>query len=75
MTEYLLDPLRHLLEQFIAGRVAERIVDLLEAVEVKQHDRAAALGLSKGRESLSEQPRHAVAVGKPGQLVILRHTL
>jgi hypothetical protein len=35
--------LRHLLEQRIAGRMAKRIIDLLEAVEIEQQDAAGAV--------------------------------
>jgi hypothetical protein len=35
------DALRRFLQQLVAGRVAERVVDVLEAVEVEEHDREA----------------------------------
>jgi hypothetical protein len=57
------------LEQAIAGRVAERIVDLLEAVEVEQRD--ADLAAVVGEQALEPHP-HGVAVGEPGELVEMR---
>ncbi len=39
----MMKPVGHLLEQFIACLMAERVVDLLEAVEIDHHHRAASL--------------------------------
>src|SRR3546814_13851718 len=52
--------------------MAERVVDLLEPVEVDQHDRARALLLREGRERRVELFRDVEAVGEPGQRVIER---
>ena len=46
MADHLLQPRRELLEQFIARRMTERIVDLLEAVEIEHHQGAALFGIA-----------------------------
>src|SRR3546814_7364965 len=64
--------LRDLFQQRVARRMAERVVDLLEPVEVDQHDRARALLLRERRERRVELFRDVEAVGEPGQRVIER---
>ena len=64
---------RDLDEQQVTDMMAERVVDLLEVVEVEQHDRKRALvevdtGLAQARE---EQR----AVGQAGQRVVQRLVL
>ena len=63
----------HLLEQGIAGCVAQRIVDLLEAIEVDQHDRARAALLRPECQRAFEQLRHAATVEQAGQRIMHRH--
>ena len=64
--------LRDLLEQVVARRVAERVVDLLEAVEIEHHQRAAALGRLVGGQRGGQPLDHAVAIGQTGQRIVLR---
>src|SRR3546814_11473589 len=61
-----------LLEQFVAGLVAERVVDRLEAIEIEQEQRGRAIGATRLGESLIERPLHLLEVGEPGQLVEAR---
>ena len=65
----LLEPARDLDEQLVAAGVPEGVVDLLEAVDVEQHqaDRVAGARARGGRafEALVEQP----SVRQPGQRV------
>ena len=64
---------RHLLQQDIAGGVSARIVNLLKAVNVQNHhpeQRIVAFRALHGRIDAVEQQ---VAVGQPGEGVILRH--
>src|SRR3546814_15765682 len=63
-----------LLEQFVAGLVAERVVDRLEAIEIEQEQRGRAIGAPRLGERLIERPLHLLAVGEPGQLVEARHS-
>src|SRR3546814_19685890 len=56
-----LKPLCDLLEQFVAGLVAERVVDRLEAIEIEQEQRGRAIGAPRLGESLIERPLHLLA--------------
>ena len=63
---------RHLLQQLVAGGVAQRIVDVLEVVEVEQvagHD----LARPHARESQLQPLVQQHAVGQVGQRVVERH--
>jgi hypothetical protein len=59
-------------QQLVAGVVAERVVDHLEAVEVEQEDgrrrAAAAHARERAREAVAEQ----LAIRQPGQRVVQR---
>ena len=59
-------------QQLVAGRMAERIVDVLEAVEIEQRDRRRTAGAAQEASKLSLQGE---AVGKPGELVVVRDAL
>ena len=65
-----LQPLCDLLEQGIARRVAHRIVDLLEPVEIEQKDRAMPVRLHRRIEDFLERLRHLVPVGEACQRVV-----
>ena len=55
----------------LAGGVAERVVDLLEAVEVEEHDRDLA-GLAVGAgERLAEAVEQQHPVGQTGEVVVV----
>ena len=61
----------NLLQDLVARAVAERVVDLLEAVQVEEHEadqRAAATGTRHGQMQPVEEQ---AAVGQPGQHVVL----
>ncbi len=60
-------------QQLVAGRMTERIVDVLEAVEIEQGDRGRLL--APLRQQASELLLQREAVGKPGELVIVRDAL
>ena len=55
-----------LLQQLVASRVTQRVVDMLEPVEIEHHQCATALRCLVGREDAVEALVHAVAVGKAG---------
>ncbi len=61
-----------LLQQRVAGLVAQRIVDRLEPVEVEQEQRGRAIGADGLVEALVERGAHALAIGEPGQPVVKR---
>ena len=67
------EPLRHGLEQFVADRMAERIVDALEVVEIEAvHGEALALA-SATRQQFVEPLIEQDAIGQIGQRVMMRH--
>ncbi len=74
-TDHGADPGGVVTDQFVAGQVAERVVDVLEAVEADAHDgdMAALAGQPLGRlvQAVGEQG----AVGQAGQAVVQRHML
>ena len=58
-------PLGHGLQQPIARIVAERVVDVLEVVEVEEHHGHVALGAAGERERVLDAIAEQVAVGEP----------
>jgi len=71
-THRALQPARHLFEQGIARRMAHRIVDLLEPVEIEHQNRTGAFTPAGGGENLFERAAHLHAVGKAGERIIMR---
>jgi len=66
------EPLRHLLQQLVAGLVAQRVVDHLELVDVEEEQRhAAALAPGAGGGAL-ELVLEVLAVAELGERVELR---
>jgi hypothetical protein len=65
-------PLRHLLEQRIARRMAQRVVDLLETIEIEQEHRAGAMLHLWRDQDLFQRLRHPQAVGQAGEQIELR---
>ena len=65
-------PLRHRLQQPIARVVAERVVDVLEVVEVEEHDRHVAARAAGQRERVLDAIAEQVPVGEPGQRIVKR---
>ena len=65
-------PRRHHLQQLVAGGMAQRIVDVLEEIEIEQMDGNDVAALDAGQRVL--QPlveQHAV--GQAGQRIVQRH--
>ena len=63
-------PQRDLAQQRVADGMPQRVVDLLEAVQVQeQHRHALALGLGAG-DGLLGLGQQQIAVGQPGQFVV-----
>ena len=71
LADLLAQSCRDLHQQLVAGLVAQRVVDLLEAVEVEQQQGADAIGVGVGQR-LGDLPRQALAVGQSGQHVVQR---
>ncbi len=65
--------LPHLLEQIVAGLMAQCVVDRLEPVEIDHHQRTAALGRLVGGQRRGEPVAHLVAVGEPRERIVHRH--
>ena len=64
------DPAGHRAQQLVAGRMAERVVDLLEAVEVEEKDRGHATFAAGTGQGLAEPVEQQGAVRQPGQRVV-----
>ena len=52
--------------------MTQRIVDLLEPVEVDHQQRAGPFGIAIGLEQFGQTPVHPVAVGQTGNRIVLR---
>ena len=64
------------MQQLVAGGVAERVVDLLEAVEVhEQHGDALAVAARASRTAWSMRSRKSVRFGEAGERVVQRLVL
>ena len=70
-----LEPRPDLAQEPVAGLVAERVVELLEVVEVDQQQRELGLGGAGLGRRLLEAREQAAAVGQPGQRVVHRVVL
>ena len=70
-------PARDRLQQLVADRVAERVVDDLEAVEVEEQHRGAALGVMalRAADRLVEAVDEQHPVRQPGERVVQRVVL
>ena len=75
LAERLLQPVGDLLQQAVAGVVAERVVDLLEVVEVDQHHGGGGVRAVAGGDRLLDAVAEQRAVGQPGQRVVQRLVL
>ena len=62
--------LGHAGEQHVAGRVAERVVDRLEVVEVEEGDRQRPLVSGRRASACVDPIDEQGAVGEPGQGVV-----
>ena len=60
-------------QQHVADRVAERIVDVLEAVEIEKQHRELAAAAMRAGDRLSDAVREERAIGQSGQRVVVRH--
>jgi len=63
------EPLRHLFQQGIARRMAERVVDLFEAVEIKHQHGASPFTRARRGKDLFEHLAHLHPVCEPGQRI------
>ena len=69
VAHYGFQPVRHLPEQGIADRVAERIVDVLEAIEVDHEERATLLPMRRITQGLIERLAHHCPIREAGERV------
>ncbi|HST39173.1 MAG TPA: hypothetical protein VLK58_06680, partial [Conexibacter sp.] len=67
-----LEPLGDLLEEHVAVVMTERVVDLLEVVEVHDHHREAAVAALGGAQRLLDAVAEQHAVGQAGERVVQR---
>ncbi len=63
------------LDQRIAHQVAERVVDVLETIEIDQHHRHAPLAIRGGHDQVAHRLAQKIAVRQPGQAVVPRQML
>ena len=63
----------HLADQLVAGAVAERVVDVLEAVDVEQHDCAARAVAGDVVDVALELALERAPVQQAGQRVVVGH--
>ena len=63
---------RDVLQQAVAGLVAEAVVDVLEAVEVDEEERELLAAPLRERERTLQRVHEHRAVGQPGELVEVR---
>ena len=63
-------PLGHRLQQPIAGIVAERVVDVLEVVEIQEHHRDVAPRAPGQRQRVLDAIAKQVAIGEPRQRIV-----
>ena len=69
------DALRHGLQELVAGLVAARVVDVLEAIEIQEQHRehgAVLLGFLDGLRQVRLQVQ---AIRQPGELVVVREVI
>jgi hypothetical protein len=58
-------------EQLVARGVTQRVVDLLEAVEVDNHDGGPPVGAAAGVDDVTDPRVEQGAIGQPRQRVVL----
>ena len=66
---------RHVLQDVVAGVVAQRVVEELEAVEVEEEHRHVALLAARLHDRLVEAVLHEAPVGQPRERVVVRHVV
>ena len=59
-------------EDLVSGDVAERVVDVLEPVEIERQQRASAFGVAIGLERLGQARGQAMTIGQSGHGIELR---
>ena len=57
-------------QRLVAGRMAHLVVDVLEAVQVQEHDRHGMVEAAVAADLLLEPDREEAAVVEPGHLVL-----
>ena len=68
------EPLRHGLQQLVADRMAERVVDAFEMIEIEAVHREALAAARRTRASNSlSRSLNKHAVGQIGQRIVMRH--
>ena len=65
------DQVRDLDEKLVTGGVAERVVDLLEAVEIEQEERAVRACLLAAAEPIVQRAAKQGAVGKACKWIVV----
>ena len=74
-SQHVLQPPRELLEQRVADVVAQRVVDLLEAVDVHHHHRDPAAFAARRQDGLPDPVVEERPVREPGEPVVQRLVL
>ena len=75
VADFVGQPQRDQPQQGVARRVAERIVDGLEAVEIEQEHRAAMLPPDRAHQSIVERAAKRFAIGEARQRILAREAV
>ena len=70
--QHLAQPFGHRAQQLVAAGMAERVVDLLELVEVDEQQRRQLFGALLGRQQTPDLVAEIDPVGQRGQFVVAR---
>ena len=68
-----LNAARHLDQQLVADRMAEHVVDFLQAVEIDRQHRELLVGAGAGLDHLRQRLQERRAVRQIGQAVVIGH--
>ncbi len=72
VADVALDPLGHLLQQLIADVVAQRVVDVLEQIQIDEQHRDTGAAMGGVGDRLRQRLVELEAVGQGGQRVVMR---
>ena len=70
VVEHAQDPLGNELKRLVAGPVSEQVVDLLESIEVEEHDGERPSHRQRHLDLLVQFPVEGAPIGQPGERVV-----
>ena len=66
---------RDFLQELVAGLMSARVVDVLEAVEIEKDHAQHLIRVACLVDGLGQEGGEIMAVGQPGQLIVMRHAI